>query len=150
MSQGVATVGTCMSFSAAIPATEPFDQAQYEALTWSQSGEATQIGDVGPENSVITFATICDGKVNKRMGPTNFGQQSLTIAWDSANAAQGILDTKARDKTPVAVRETLSTGDVLYYVAYVAMFKNQTGSATDFVRAAVTLEVDSEIVQVNA
>lgn len=149
MSKGVSSIGSCMSFSSTVTADRT--QAQYAGLTaWTQSGEATNIGDVGPENEVITFNTVCDGVVNKRMGATNFGQQAIILAYDADNGAQAIVAAKALDKTPLAVRETLATGDILYYEAYVASLKTQVGGSSDFLRAAVTLEIDSPIIEVNA
>lgn len=133
-----------MAFSAAAPATQ--DQLGYEAVSYTDSGEVITIGAVGPENEVLTFQTVCDGKINKRMGAANYGSQSLELAFDAANGAQQILETAAADRTPVTVRETLSSGDVLYYIAYVASFK--TDPSSQILRATVTLEVDSTITRV--
>ena len=147
MSEGISSIGTCMAFASAKPATE--DAAGYAALTWVTSGEATNVGDVGPDNQVITFDTVCDGKVNKRMGATNYGQQNLVLAYDKDNNAQAILETKVDDKTSVSVRETLpGTAGTLYYMAYVASLKTQSGSSSDFLRASLNLEIDSKIIKV--
>ena len=149
MSKGVSSIGSCISFSAILP--ETLNQAGFEGLTeFEDSGEATNIGDVGEEHEVITFPTVCDGKINKRMGATNFGQQNLLLAFDKKNNAQAILKTASREKNPVAVRETLSSGDIYYYIAYIAKFKTQVGGSSDYLRAAVDLEIDSEIVEVDA
>lgn len=148
MSEGVSSIGSCMAFVAGLPAT--LDQAGYEALIFVPSGEATQIGDVGPENEVITFNTVCDGVINKRLGATNFGQQTIELAYKGSNSAQGILNTASTAKTVVSVRETLSSGDVLYYNAYVSAFKTQVGGSSDFLRASVSLEIDGAIIVVPA
>lgn len=148
MSQGVSSIGSCMAFAVAALITE--DQAGYEALTWVDSGEATQMGDVGPENEVITFNTVCDGKVNKRMGATNFGQQTLELAFHSGNAAQVILKAAATSKDLISVRETLSSGDVYYYQGYVGSFKTMVGGSSDYLRASVNFEIDSAITSVDA
>ena len=146
MSQGVSTIGTCMSFSEGAPAT--IGEDGFSAKQYSESGEITNIGDVGAENEVITYNTVCDGTVNKRLGATNYGQQALTLAWKSSNAAQAILANAAKTKEQISVRVNLSSGDVFYYVAYVSMFKAQPGGSSDYLRASVSLEVDSEIIEV--
>lgn len=137
-----------MAFSATTPASH--DATGFAALTYTQSAEATQIGDVGPENEVITYNTVCNGVVNKRLGATNFGQQTLELAYDDVNGGQTILDAASIAKNQVAVRETLSSGVVLYYIAYVSSFKTQVGGSSDFLRASVGLELDGEIIKVAA
>lgn len=149
MSQGVSSIGSCMAFVAETPATIAAIGGFLD-LTFIASSEVTSIGDVGPENEVITFNTVCDGKVNKRLGATNYGQQTLEIAYKGTNGAQAVLSEAVRTKVPISVKESLSSGDVLYYVAYVASFKTQVGGSSDYLRASVTLEIDSEIVEVAA
>jgi len=135
-----------MAFSAAAPAT--YDATGYSALTWTPSGEVINVGDIGPENNVITYETVCDGSVHKRLGATNFGSQTLEILFDSDNAAQAILAAAVSSKTAISVRETLpqaennSDSDIYYYRAYVASAKTMTGSSGDTVRYSVTLEID--------
>lgn len=148
MSEGVSSIGSCMAFDTNAPATQ--DQAGYEALAWTPSGEVTNIGDIGPENEVITFNTVCDGVVNKRMGATNYGSQSLEIAFDIDNPAQVILRNAAASKEAISVRETLGSGDIMYYRAYVGSFKTMVGGSSDYLRASVSLEIDSAIVDVAA
>ncbi|MCP5006165.1 MAG: hypothetical protein GY941_19825 [Planctomycetes bacterium] len=148
MSEGLSSIGSCISVSATAPATD--DAAGYAALTWVDSNEATQIGDVGPENEVITFNTVCNGVVNKRMGATNFGQQTIELAFDFDNAAQVIIAAASISKAKIYIRETLSSGDIIYYGGYVASYKTQVGSSSDFLRAAISFEVDGAPVEVIA
>ncbi len=148
MSEGVSSIGSCMGFSAALPAT--LNETGFAALTFTPSAEVTNIGDIGPENQVNTYDTVCDGKVNKRMGATNFGQQELELAFDIDNAAQIILKSAVNSKVAIAVEENLSSGDTMYYVAYVASFKTKVGGSSDYLRAGVSLEVDSAITEVAA
>lgn len=148
MSEGFQTIGTCMAFSAALPAT--YNDTGYSALTWTDTIETTQFGDVGPESEVITFITVCDGKVNKRPGSTNYGQQSLEFAYVPDDDAQILLKAAAKTRDPVAVRETLWNGDIIYYVGYVTRAKTMVGGPTDFVRLGVNFEVDSETLEVLA
>lgn len=148
MSDGVSSIGSCMAFATGLPATH--DEAGFGLKSFVHSGEATNIGDVGPENEVITFNTVCNGETNKRLGSTNYGQQALELAYVNANGAQQILREAARTKEPVSVKESLSDGTVIYYVAYVASFKTMVGGSSDYLRASVSLEIDGELVEVAA
>ena len=145
MSEGVSSIGSCIAFSATLPADEAI--ATYEALTWTDSGEAITLGDIGPENAVITYDTVCDGIVNKRMGSTNYGQQAMEFAYVSSNAAQVILSAAVRNKSKIAARETLPTGDVIYYSGYVAKAKQMTGGAGDILKLSVSFEIDGATVE---
>ena len=150
MSNGVQTAGTCISFSAIIPAdltlADPALIAAYQALTWTEYKETINFGDVGPVNSLITFETVCDGLVNKRPGPVNFGSQQLTAAWDTKNAAQQILWQARIDRQRIAARLALSSGDFEYYTGYVLSSPTQTGTAQDILRMQVNFEIDAGFV----
>lgn len=144
MSEGVATIGTCLHVSADLPATH--DKAGFEALTYAHSSEVTNFGEFGPSNEVITYNTVCNGTVNKRMGATNYGQQSLEMAFVHDNGVQEILEDVADSKKPISVRLDLSTGGKAYYKAYVASFKTVPGGSSDYLRGSATLEIDGTVV----
>ena len=148
MSEGTSSIGSCMAFSAAAPATE--DAAGYAAATWTASTEVESIGEIGPENEVITFKTVCDGLTHKRLGATDYGSQSIVLLFDSGNAAQGILSSGARNKTKVWCRETLATGDVFYYGSYVAKTKVAVGGSGDMIKMNTDLAIDGVVVEVAA
>jgi len=148
MSNGVASIGSKLAFSIGVPAS--VNVSGYAALSWTESNEEVNIGDIGPENTVITYDTVGDGAVNKRMGATNNGQQNVTVAFDADNGGQEMLRAAARSKVVVRVRETLATGDIYYYDAYVQRFKTMVGGAGDYLRADVTLEIDATFLFENA
>lgn len=143
MSQGIQTNGSCLAISAIVAATK--DQAGYEALTFTDSNEVTSFGSVGPTNNVIKYDTVCDGLVNKRMGTTDNGNMQATIAWDTKNGAQIIFWAKVHDKTKFSVRITLSSGDVIYFDAYVSSMPVDLGGSGDIIRSGINLEVDSPL-----
>lgn len=143
MSKAITTIGTLLSI-ADVAGAVPTNQAAFDVLTYLDLKESVQIGDVGAENSVISYSTTCSGRTSKRMGSTNYGQQGFTLAYDGTNTAHQLLRQKAKDKTVLAVKEVLSDGTQLLYTVYVAMKKIQAGSPTDYLREAVTFEVDSQ------
>lgn len=146
MSSGVISTGTCISFSAAHPAT--LTEAGFTALTWTPSGEITNMGELGGTAEVAKFTTVCDGKVNKRIGPMDSGSQNLEMAFVRGNAAQTILETAFASRAKVSVKVVYPGGaDIDYYEAYVASQKRRIGGATDLLALNATLEIDGSIIE---
>lgn len=152
MSKGTSSIGTCMAFSAGLGV----NQTEYEGLTWSASGEVTNIGELGVMNEVIKYNTLCDGVTHKRMGATDYGTMTVEMLFDSDNAAQVIIQAAADNKTPLSARLTFplavgnTTSDIVYFEAYVQQARTATGASSDTVRYNVTLEIDGEPVSVAA
>ena len=145
MSRIQPTIGSCLAFHAGPPPSH--DLAGFGGLTYVHSGELITIGDVGPESEVITANTVCDGIVNKALGARNYGQQSNILVFKSDNGAQEIVEDASEDGTIVAVKETLSSGDIIYYNSFVSSFKIQAGGTSDYLRAAVNFEIDGKLVK---
>ena len=143
MSEGVSSIGSCMAFCAGPPPA--LSLAALKGLVYVGSEEVVNIGDVGGENEVISYNTVCNGRKNKRMGATDSGQQALELAFNPREGAQQIVTDAYKTKQPVSVREELATGDVLFYVAYVSSNKTLVGGSGDYIRKSVNLEIDSEV-----
>jgi len=139
------TIGSCLAFHAGPAPTHDIDG--FGGLTYLHSGELVTIGDVGPESEVISVSTVCDGVVNKALGARNYGQQSNILVFKSDNGAQEVVEDASEDGSIVAVKETLSSGDVIYYHALVSSFKIQSGGTSDYLRAAVNFEIDGKLVK---
>lgn len=148
MSEGRASIGSCLAFAAGAPATH--DQTGFEAMSWSSSGEETNIGALGGTVEVIKYTTVCDGKTHKRMGADDSGQQSNSFAYDSDNAAQILIKAAKDGKTVLSVRETLPNGDVIYYKSYVPSFVITPGGSSDYLKLDVVTEIDEDLVTVLA
>ena len=150
MSKVTSAIGTCMAFNdGGDPATH--DVAGFAALApWTPPGVVSNVGDVGPDRNIGSVADVCDGTVHKFGGSKDLGTQALTVSWDSANGAQQMLQTAMDNNTLINVRETLATGDVIYYQAIVGSLKAMTGSATDNTRLSVSLAISGDWVRDNA
>ena len=144
-SQGTASLGSYLSFSSVLPADEA--AATYAALTYVESDEETSLGDFGGTSEVITYNTIKNGLVNKRLGATDSGQMAAEFAFVSSNAGQQLLQTAAKTKQAIAVRETLSSGDIFYYIAYVSNAIVSVGDSSTITMLKCNFEITSEIVE---
>src|SRR5690349_14090990 len=80
------SAGTTLKISASTPAT--FDAAGYGALTYTNIGEITNLGEFGREYSLITHNPIANRGTVKRKGSFNEGTMALQLGLDKNDAGQ--------------------------------------------------------------
>lgn len=139
------TSGTTLSVSNSLPAT--YDQLGYEALTFSATGEITEIGEYGKEYSLITHNPIGDRQTYKFKGNYNNGTLSLSMASAPSDAGQAILITALDSDTSISVKVTHQNGDVDYFTGKVMSYR-QSVAAESIRSASVSFEIDSDIFSV--
>jgi hypothetical protein len=81
--------GTVVSVSAGTPAT--FNEAGYDALTWTVIGNIEDGGEHGREYAEVTFNPIDTRGTRKYKGSFNEGSKTLSIAYDGADAGMVLL-----------------------------------------------------------
>lgn len=125
------SVGTVVSVSAAQPATE--DQVGYEALTWAEIGEVTNLGESGGTAQVSQFTPLASGTVNKRKGSIDYGQVAMTIAKDAADAGQVLLKAGFDGSDRGTIHSFLiaepDSGDETYFMGVITSFTTISGDA---------------------
>lgn len=146
--EAISSIGTCVAFSDVLPATE--DQAGYEALTWVDWPAVLNYGDVGGTDDITKITPVCDGIVQKIYGPRDNGTQNMDALYDGKDPAQILVRTAYLNRERVAVRLTLATGDVIYYIAIVSAAPIAAGGASDALMIKPIIEITSEIVDVIA
>lgn len=139
--------GTCIAFSATAPAT--YDGAGYAALTWTVATELRTLGGLGGTRSITSNTNLCSQEVHKIAGAIDNGEQELQLAFDIDNGGQVILTDGFKNNTAVFARETLTSGDVMYYKGIVGASGIETTDG-DEVKWNGTLAVDGAIVEVAA
>lgn len=113
-----ASAGTCISVSAAAPAT--YDVAGFAALTWTQVGELESIGDVTISHAAVTFANLCTAKTTTLKGAEEAVTIPVTTALDRDDAGQALMSTARKSLTAIySFKITEGNGDVMYFRAYV-------------------------------
>ncbi len=143
--QGISSVGSCLGFSAVLPADEQL--ATYAALTYTPWEAITQIGDLGGVDDVSKVTPVCDGIVQKIHGPRDNGTQNMEALWDKDHAGQLLIRAAYPNRTRIAVEMTLADGATLYYIAIVTAAPITPGSASDILMIKPTLEITSSIVE---
>lgn len=139
--------GATLAISNAIPAT--FNSAGYAALTYTEVGEITNIGEFGKEFALVTHLPLSRRGVAKRKGSFNNGTLNPTMALDSADAGQILFSASLESDSPSAFKITLQDDSVFYLMGLVMTFRPNVGTTDDVVTATATIEVDeSPIVEV--
>lgn len=133
--------GASIGISAAAPAT--YNVAGYEALTFTNIGEVTDLGEFGREYNLITHNPIDTRATKKLKGSYNEGQISLTVALDTADAGQNLAKTASASDADYSMVVEMQNGAKYYFPAKVMSFKIGVGSVDNVVSATISLEITS-------
>ena len=113
-----ASVGTCVSVSASLPAT--FDAAGYDALTYTQVGELEAIGEINVRHAAVTFQNMCSGKTSTLKGAEEPVAITIDVALDRDDAGQTIMATARKSLTSkVSVKVAEANGDIVFFHGFV-------------------------------
>lgn len=133
--------GASIGISAAAP--ETYNVAGYEALTFTNIGEVTDLGEFGREYNLITHNPIDTRATKKLKGSYNEGQISLTVALDTADAGQNLAKTASASDADYSMVVEMQNGAKYYFPAKVMSFKIGVGSVDNMVSATISLEITS-------
>ncbi len=141
-------VGATFSISAAEPDT--YDSTGFAALTYLEVGEVISIGAYGGTSEVLTQTPVKSGIIKKVKGSTNYGSQTLQfgLETDTGQAALQSGFDGANKNEIHSVKLAYSDGSIRYYTGLVTSFEFQEISASSFVNAASTIEVNNSVVDV--
>lgn len=135
-----ASVGTCVSVSASLPAT--FDAAGYAALTYTQVGELEAIGEINVTHATVTFQNMCTGKTSTLKGAEEPVTVQLDVALDRDDAGQTILATARKSLTSrVAIKVAEANGDVVYFHGFVMSDTINYGGINEVKKATYNIGV---------
>ena len=152
MSDVFSSVGTVVAVSAALPAT--YNEAGYEALTFTSVGELQELPEFGAEQALATHTPLATGIVEKRGGSVDYGEVTLPIALTGVDAGEGILQAKSDSAVTADKRATfkvtLPTGEALYFVGLVRSFTRNVGNADAIAMASSIVSITSAVLAVAA
>lgn len=147
--QFIASALTEIAVSAAAPATH--DAAGFVALTFTPIELASDGGEIGPTDALVTFTPLKDPTTQKAQGSRNYGSQAVNMAYSTENdAGVAILEVAHAARTPVSVKATLPDGAIRYYRASCMGVREIIGGADVVLGLATTLEITTSIVKVAA
>jgi hypothetical protein len=135
-----ASVGTCVSVAATVPAT--FDKAGYEALTYTQLGELESIGDITVVHAAVTFQNMCTGRTSTLKGAEEPLEVSLTVGLDRSDAGQVIMTAARKSLTQkVSIKVSEANGDAVYFHGFVMSDSILYGGINEVKRAEYNIGV---------
>ena len=131
--------GVTLGISAVAPAAH--DIASFDALTFINVGEITNIGEFGKEWSLVTHNPLSTRGTEKGKGSFTNGSLSPGLALDPGDAGQTAMETALESDDPVYLSITLQDGTIFYLVGLVMSFKPNIGGVDDVVTASTTIEL---------
>jgi hypothetical protein len=141
------SAGSTFAIATALPGT--YDATGYNALTWQNIGEVTDIGEFGKEYNLVSHTPVAGRQMKKFKGSYNNGAIALQMARDQATSSnQDKLKTALASDASYAFRVTLQDGTRLYFTGKVMSYKSQVGSVDQMTGASCAIEIDNDIVEV--
>lgn len=131
------------------PAT--FDALGYEALTYVEVGEVTDLPEYGPNTEVVTHQPLKTGITEKYSGFTDNGSLAVGLGQDANDAGQAILrDSQdlSNKGSQYSFKTVFPDGTVDYYTGGVFSFTTNPGAANSIVASTAQIEINSAIVRV--
>lgn len=136
--------GASFAIASTPGAPTTFDEAGYEARTYTVVGEVTNIGEFGKEFALVTHQPLATRGVKKGKGSYNNGTLNPALALDPVDAGQVLMATALESDQSWAMRVTLQDGTIYYLMGKVMSFKTNVGGVDDVVTASPSVEVDSD------
>lgn len=133
------SAGSILKLSAGVPAT--FNQAGYQALTYTAVGEITDFGEFGREYNLVTHNPVGNRSTQKFKGAFNEGAMTLQLALDTADAGQTLCQAAVLSDNNYAVEVTIQDGTKYYFQVQVMSFKIGVGDVNKITAATIQFEI---------
>lgn len=140
------SAGSTLAITASAPAT--FDAAGYNALTYVNIGEITDLGELGREYALVNHSPLGDRRVKKFKGSYQSGSISLQFGKDFSDAGQILLTTASTNDNTYTFRLTLQDGKKLYFTGMVMTAKVSVGSVDQITGGTSQIEIHSDVLEV--
>jgi hypothetical protein len=140
------SAGTKISIASGEPTT--YDETGFDALSFSEIGEVTDLGEFGREYSLVTHNPLGSRQTVKRKGSFNDGTISMTVARVPSDSGQADLQTAVDSDDNYQFKVELQDGRVLYFSAQVMSYTTNVGSVDQITSASVSIEITDEIIEV--
>ena len=145
------STGTKLSVVAEAPAT--FDAAGFEALTFVEVGEVTDLPEYGPNVQVVNHEPLSSGITEKYKGFIDYGSIAVGLGYDVADDGQLILSDAVSGATkndPHSFEIEYQDGSKDYFVGGVFSYTKNPGAANNIVSSTATVEINTEVLNVPA
>lgn len=133
-------------------------QGEYEALSYTEIGEVENLGDFGDQANDVPFTTLGDRRTRHFKGSFDAGTVELTVGFDGADAGQAAVKAALASDSDFAFKVTLADDSdgspaaptTFYWRGKLMGRRIQVGNAENVVRAALTIGINSALVEVAA
>lgn len=141
--------GSTLAISVATPAT--LTAAGYAALTFTEIGQVEKIGAFGASFAKVEFQPL-KGTKQKYKGSKDNGAIQPSIALDSTDAGQTILQTSGEDESQklYSFRVTYQDGSKRYFQGRTFGMPENADGADSMLMATPAIEICTDIVKVAA
>ncbi len=132
--------GTKLYISTAAPAAQTV--AAFEALTWVEIGQITNVGSVeGREYTMATLSTVGDSQDREKKGSFKLPNAEFECAWVPTDAGQILLKAASKDYSVPSFKLVGQDADddIAFFTAQVAKFVRTGGQSNDAVKGNFTL-----------
>jgi len=143
------SAGSTLAITATAPAT--FDEAGFEAATFTEVGGPDKIGGLGAVFAKVEFQPL-KGPKDKHKGSRDNGSLTPSIAFDEEDAGQILLQTASDDKTSKIYyfEVTYPTGAKRWFGGRVFGMPEVVDGADTIIMANPTIEIVTDIVRKGA
>ena len=145
-SKAMTSAGTTIEISAALPAT--YNQATFAALTYTEIGEVSDLGEFGREYNVVKFNPLKDRRTVKRKGSFDDGTVQVQLAKAATDAGQILLKSAVNSDASHSVKIVLQDGTIFYFTAQVASSTVNVGNVDQITSSTFKLEIDNDIIEI--
>lgn len=141
--------GTTLAITVGAPATQ--DAAGFTALTFTGIGNVEKIGAIGASFAKVEFQPL-SGPKQKYKGSADYGSLSPSIALDSADAGQALLQTSADDQsqTLYSFRVVYQDGSKRFFQGRTFGMPETTDGADTMLMATPAIEICTKVIKVAA
>ncbi|RST30161.1 hypothetical protein HMF7854_04460 [Sphingomonas ginkgonis] len=141
--------GSTLAISAAAPATP--DAAGYAALAFTDIGQVEKLGGLGASYAKVEFQPL-KGAKQKYKGSADYGTLQPSLAIDSTDAGQTLLQTASDNETNAlySFKVTYPDGAKRYFQGRVFGMPETTDGADTMLMANPSIEICTKIVKVAA
>lgn len=140
------TAGTIVAISASLPATE--DATGFTALTYTEIGEVTNLGDVGITYTPVNLTTLKERRTQKFKGSYTGGDVPLEVAEYDLDAGQAILRTALGSDNSYSFKITHQNGTDDYFTGKVMSLMTGVGGPDAIKMARISISHDGNGVRV--
>lgn len=127
--------------------------ADYEALTYVEVGEITEIPEFGTKRAINTILTLGNSLARKSKGSQDSGTVAIPMLRVPSDAGQTIIQEAADSNNSYTFKVTLSddftptTGHptTFYFVGKVDGYPVNIGGVDGFVQSTVSIAIDSKV-----